>query len=78
MPTVLAFIPLKSAYTISGSTSGMFCTPRDKPYMPMAPGKLHMRKAKMAGSRPARIRAMQKSILVLAGPGSAWQMAKSS
>jgi hypothetical protein len=78
IPTVLAFIPLSNAYTIAGNFSGIFCTPRDSAYMPIAPGKLQMRKAKKAGMSPAWIKAMQKSIFVLAGPGSAWHIAKSS
>jgi hypothetical protein len=46
-------MPLSSAYTIAGSFSGIFCTPNDNAYMPIAPGMLQMRKAKMAGSSPA-------------------------
>jgi hypothetical protein len=71
IPTVLAFMPLKKAYTIGGSLSGILCTPRDRPYMPIAPGKLHRRKAKRADTTPACIIAIVKSILVEAGPGKA-------
>jgi hypothetical protein len=46
--------------------------------MPIAPGKLHRRKAKIADTTPACIIAIVKSILVEAGPGKAWQMAKIS
>jgi hypothetical protein len=39
---------------------------------------LQRRKTKRAGINPAWINAMQKSILVLPGPGKAWHSAKSS
>jgi hypothetical protein len=39
---------------------------------------LHMRKARMAGSKPPWMRLMQYSILVLPGPQSAWAMLNSS
>jgi hypothetical protein len=78
IPTVLAFMPLKKAYTIGGNRSGILCTPRDRPYIPTAPGKLHNRKANTAELRPACIIAIVKTILVEPGPGRAWQMAKIS
>ena len=71
IPTVLAFMPLSRAYTTGGNRSGIFCTPSDSPYMPIAPGKLHSKKAKTAEARPAWIIVMLKSIFVDAGPGSA-------
>jgi len=78
MPTVLAFIPLSNAYTIGGKTVGIFCTPSESPYIATAPGMLQRRNTKMAGRSPAWISAMQKIIFVLAGPGRAWETAKSS
>jgi hypothetical protein len=63
---------------MGGSRSGIFCTPRESPYMAMAPGKHQRKKTKMAGMRPAWINAILKSIFVLAGPGSACERANIS
>lgn len=97
MPTVEAFKPDRNAYAMAGRTSLIRCTPSDKAYIPMAPGKLVLdrlsvgspttderrsylqaRKTITAGMRPAWIKTMQNSILVLPGPGSACPMANSS
>jgi hypothetical protein len=50
----------------------------DKAYMPIAPGRDHIRKLKRADMKPPRIRLMQYSIFVLAGPDSDWEMLNSS
>jgi hypothetical protein len=56
----------------------MFATPMDRAYMPMAPGRLQIRKLRTAAISPPRIRLMQYSILVLAGPDSDCEMLNSS